>query len=246
MKTFVEDFEYFKKKFTYENLFFNIDSRGEKIIKKIRKVLIYYVISIIVTIVLVILGLYLLAEYKWIILVSFPVLWGISFVFIYIYDSNLRRKFLKQNGFSVPNEFYEWKNKNLETERIKRIYNEYETVNIDVIKKYIEIAKNEFSIDINMKFNTFEKYAIFLGSILINFIISLLLYSYKCNSNATEVIIAFSIIFLILIVILFVYHKLKRSILFNKIEEKEHYKDYIFVLENIIIIKTSKLRNNNF
>lgn len=116
MKTFVEDFEYFKKELSYEKLFLEgmiSESRKKNEVKAVKILIVF---SVIIT---------LLFIYFWKDKALYLSLFSIIY-FIYLwYDANSSRKYLLKMGLPISKEIYKWKSIELEIERIKNIYNLY-------------------------------------------------------------------------------------------------------------------------
>jgi hypothetical protein len=237
MKTFVEDFEYFKKELSYEKLFLEgMISEGRKRSEKLA-VLILIAISVIIT---------LLVINCWKDKAHYLSLFSIIY-FIYLwYDANRSRKYLLKMGFPIPKEIYKWKSKELEIERIKNIYNVYDKTDSSAISQLIEIGKNRLNNGFNDPFIIFEKVVGFFGSSFFNFLLGFFMAILKDDlvKNFALSLKFFASLYLIPIIIVLSYYSIKNAHLFDKRSEKEHLQDYIFVLENILLRKNLKKNKN--
>ena len=119
MKTFVEDFEYFKKELSYEKLFLE-GMISEQCKKKEDERLIHF--TLLVTIVFLTL-LFSMSKY----LIWFVLIAVVVSIIYYLFDTNRKRKFLKNmKEIRIPKQFYKWKSKELEAKRIKNINKIYD------------------------------------------------------------------------------------------------------------------------
>ncbi len=231
MKTFVKDFEYFKKELSYEKLFLEgmiteRRKRNEKL-----AVLILIAISVIVA---------FLVTYYWNYKGYYLLLFS-SIYFTYLwYDVDRSRKYLSKNRLPVPKEFYKWKSKELEIKRIKKIHKVYSKTNNSTISQLIEIGKNRLNYNFNDPFVIFEKVGGFFGSSFFNFLLGFFMATFQndLGKNLLLYLRFFAGLYFIPIIIVVSYYSIKNAHLFDKRSEKEHLQDYIFVLENIL------LRNN--
>ena len=148
MKTFVEDFEYFKKELSYEKLFLEgMISEHRKTIER-KAALILIVFSVIITL--------LVINYwndKAHFLFLFPV---ICFTYL-CYDANRSKKYLLKKGLPISKEFNKWKSKELEVLRLKKIHKLYDKTDSSTISKLIEIGYNRINNNFKDPFIVFEK-----------------------------------------------------------------------------------------
>ena len=128
MKTFVEDFEYFKKELSYEKLFLEgMISEHRK--KKEDRIIIYF--TLLVKIVFLILLFNTQKYLLWFILIAVVV-----FMIYCLFNTNRKRKFLKnKKEISIPKMFYKWKSKELEVLRLKKIHKLYDKTDSSTISK---------------------------------------------------------------------------------------------------------------
>lgn len=233
MKTFVEDLEYFKKELSYEKIFLEgMLSEHRKTIER-KAVLILIVFSIIITLLVII--FFGAAYVKAYFLLLFPVIY-----FIYLwYDACRSKKYLSKKGLPKSKEFYKWKSKELEIKRIKNIYNVYDKTDSSTISKVIEIGKNRLNNGFNDPFIIFEKVGGFFGSSFFNFLLGFFMATFQDDlvKNLLLYLKFFASLYLIPIIIVASYYFIKNAHLFDKQSEKEHLQDYIFVLENILLMK---------
>lgn len=233
MKTFVKDFEYFKKELSYEKLFLEgmiteRRKRNEKL-----AVLILIAISVIVA---------FLVIYYWNYKVYYLLLFSpIYFTYLW-YDVDRSRKYLSKNRLPVPKEFYKWKSKELEIKRIKKIHKVYSKTNNSTISQLIEIGKNRLNYNFNDPFVIFEKVGGFFGSSFFNFLLGFFMATFQndLGKNLLLYLRFFAGLYFIPIIIVVSYYSIKNAHLFDKRSEKEHLQDYIFVLENILLRKNLK------
>lgn len=239
MKTFVEDFEYFKKELSYEKLFLEgMISEHRK--KKEDRIIIYF--TLLVKIVFLILLFNMQKYLLWFILIAVVV-----FMIYCLFNTNRKRKFLKnKKGISIPKMFNKWKSKELEVLRLKKIHKEYDKIDSSIITKLIEIATNKLKNNFEDPFIVFEKTAGYFGATLSGFLIGFFADKFKDDLGKNfEFFLKFFIgLFLFQIFIVVSYHFIKRGYLFDKQSEKDYLQDYVFVMENILLMKESKNCND--
>ena len=232
MKTFVEDFEYFKKELSYEKLFLEgMISEHRK--KKEDRIIIYF--TLLVKIVFLILLFNTQKYLLWFILIAVVV-----FMIYCLFNTNRKRKFLKnKKGISIPKMFYKWKSKELEVLRLKKIHKLYDKTDSSTISKLIEIGYNRINNNFKDPFIIFEKVVIYFGSSLFNFLVGFFMATIKddLGKNFGFYLKFFIGLFLFQIFIVVSYHFIKRGHLFDKQSEKEYLQDYVFVMENILLMK---------
>lgn len=136
-------------------------------------------------------------------------------------------------------EYYKWKSKELEVIRLKKSYETYEKINNTTISKLIEIANNQLINDFTDTFIVFEKVAGYFGANFFNFLLGFFMATIKVDlaKNFGEHLNLFFEIYLIQILIVLGYHFAKSGHLIDKKSKKTQLQDYIFVLENILLIK---------
>lgn len=233
MKTFVENFEYFKKELSYEKLFLEgMISERRKWNEKLA-VLILIAISVIIT---------LLVIYYWKDKALYLLLFS-AIYFIYLwYDADRSKKYLSKKKLPIPKEIYKWKSKELEIERIKKIHKVYNKIDDSTISQLIEIGKNRLNYNFNDPFVIFEKVGGFFGSSFFNFLLGFFMATFQndLGKNLVLYLKFFVSLYFIPIIIVVSYYSIKNAHLFDKRSEKEHLQDYIFVLENILLIMENK------
>ena len=232
MKPFVEDFEYFKKELSYEKLFLEgMISEHRK--KKEDRIIIYFTLLVKIVFLIV---LFNTQEYLlWFILIAVVV-----FMIYCLFNTNRKRKFLKnKKGISIPKMFYKWKSKELEVLRLKKIHKLYDKTDSSTISKLIEIGYNRINNNFKDPFIIFEKVVIYFGSSLFNFLVGFFMATIKddLGKNFGFYLKFFIGLFLFQIFIVVSYHFIKRGHLFDKQSEKEYLQDYVFVMENILLMK---------
>ncbi|HCQ12411.1 hypothetical protein, partial [Flavobacterium sp.] len=138
------------------------------------------------------------------------------------------------------------KSKELEVLRLKKIHKEYDKIDSSIITKLIEIANNQLKNNFEDPFIAFEKTAGYFGATLSGFLIGFFADKFKDDLGKNfEFYLKFFIgLFLIQIFIVVSYHFIKRGYLFDEKSEKEYLQDYVFVMENILLIKESKNCND--
>lgn len=232
MKTFVEDFEYFKKELSYEKLFLEgMISEHRK--KKEDGIIIYF--TLLVIIVFLILLFNMQKHLLWFTLIAVVV-----FMIYCLFNTNRKRKFLKnKKGITIPKMFYKWKSKELEVLRLKKIHKEYDKTDSSTISKLIEIGYNKIDNNFKDPFIVFEKVVVYFGSSLFNFLVGFFMATIKddLEKNFGFYLKFFIGLFLFQIFIVVTYHFIKRGHLFDKQSEKEYLQEYVFVLENILLMK---------
>lgn len=230
MKTFVENYEYFKKELSYEKLFL------EGMISERRKwnekfaVLILIAISVIVAFLVT-----YYCNYKGYYLLLFS---PIYFTYLW-YDEDRSRKYLSKNGLPVPKEIYKWKSKELEIKRIKKINKVFSKTNNSTISQLIEIGKSRLNYNFNDPFVIFEKVGGFFGSSFFNFLLGFFMATFQndLGKNLVLYLRFFAGLYFIPIIIVVSYYSIKNAHLFDKQSEKEHLQEYVFVMENILLMK---------
>lgn len=233
MKTFVEDFEYFKKELSYEKLF--LEGMISERRKRNEKLAVLILIAISSIIILLVISYW---NDKACFIFLFPVIY-----FAYLcYDTYRSKKYLSKNRLPVPKEFCKWKSKELEIERIKKIHKVYSKTDNSTISQLIEIGKNRLNYNFNDPFVIFEKVVGFFGSSFFNFLLGFFMAMLKDDlvKNFALSLKFFASLYLIPIIIVVSYYSIKNAHLFDKRSEKEHLQDYIFVLENILLRKNLK------
>lgn len=235
MKTFVEDFEYFKKELSYEKLFLE-GMISEQCKKKEDERLIHF--TLLVTIVFLTL-LFSMSKY----LIWFVLIAVVVSIIYYLFDTNRKRKFLKNmKEIRIPKQFYKWKSKELEIKRLEEIYKVYNQTDISIITKLIEIANIQLKNNFEDPFVVFEKTAGYFGATFSGFLIGFFADNFKVylGNNLVLYLKFFAGLYFIPIIIVVSYYAIKNAHLFDKSSEKEHLQDYIFVLENILLIMENK------
>lgn len=154
-------------------------------------------------------------------------------------DTKQKRKYLKERGFQIPFEFYKWESTELEIMKLKKTYKSYQKINSTTISKLIEIANNQLKKDSTKSFIVFEKLSGYFGGILFNFLLGFYLASIQVDlvKNLNYYLIFFIEIFSISIFIVASYHFAKNEHLLDEKSNKRQLNDYIFVLENILLMK---------
>ena len=233
MKTFVEDFEYFKKELSYEKLFLEgMISERRKRNEKLAVLILIVISSIII----------LLVISYWNDKACFIFLFPVIYFAYLCYDANRSKKYLSKNRLPVPKEFCKWKSKELEIKRIKKIHKVYSKTDNSTISQLIEIGKNRLNYNFNDPFVIFEKVVGFFGSSFFNFLLGFFMATFQndLGKNLLLYLRFFAGLYFIPIMIVVSYYFIKNAHLFDKRSEKEHLQDYIFVLENILLRKNLK------
>lgn len=230
MKTFVEIFEYFKKELSYEKLFLEgmiSESRKKNEVKAVKILIVF---SVIIT---------LLVINYWNDKAHYLSLFSIIY-FIYLwYDAYRSKKYLSKKGLPKSKEFYKWKSKELEIERIKEIHKVYNKIDDSTISQLIEIGKNRLNYNFNDPFVIFEKVGGFFGSSFFNFLLGFFMATFQndLGKNLVLYLKFFAGLYFIPIIIVVSYYSIKNAHLFDKCSEKEYLQEYVFVLENILLMK---------
>lgn len=235
MKTFVEDFEYFKKELSYEKLFLE-GMISEQFKKKEDERLIYFTLLVIIVFLILLISM---SKY----LIWFVLIAVVVFIIYYLFDTYRKRKFLKnKKEIRIPKQFYRWKSKELEVLRLKKIHKEYDKIDSSIITKLIEIASIQLKNNFEDPFVVFEKTAGYFGATFSGFLIGFFADNFKDDlvKNFALSLKFFASLYLIPIIIVVSYYSIKNAHLFDKRSEKESLQDYIFVLENILLIKEFK------
>lgn len=237
METFIEYFEKFKKECSYETLFFNglINEQKNKLERNRT-----FTISII-TIIFYLILLYKTPKY----IPIYTTIILIIYLLKFLCDTKRKRKYLKERGFPIPFEFYKWESTELEIMRLKKTYKTYQKINSTTISKLIEIANNQLNKDSTKSFIVFEKVSGYFGGIFFNFLLGFYMASIQVDlvKNLEYYLILFIKIFSISIFIVASYHFTKNGHLLDEKSNKRQLNDYIFVLENILLIKDSESKS---
>jgi hypothetical protein len=230
MNTFIEHFEYFKKELSYEKLFLKgMTSEHRKNIER-KTTLILIIFSVIIT---------LLVINYWNDKIYCIFLLPVSYLSYLYYDVRRSRKHLSKDGLPIPKEFYKWKSKELEVLRLKEVYKIYDKTDSPTISQLIEIGKNKLNNGFNDPFIVFEKVAGYFCSSFFSFLIGFFMATIKDDlvKNFEFYLKFFIGLFIFQIYIVGSYYFIKRGHLLDKQSEKEYLQDYIFVFQNILLMK---------
>ena len=244
-KTFNQSFNEITSKYSVENIYFK--SENNKLSKKWETIL--SLAGVLLTIGIVMLFKQQYAQYGFAIvsIVTFPL-----FIYLVPLQNRKNNKKLQSNNLPFVNnaikKFFEWKTDDLQDLRIKSIYPLYFDYSISNCEKLIEIAKNRLNIKPNNATLSFlEKSFEYFGKNYIGIIIGFFV-AEASRENALEKKFSlenfYSILHLSLFLMLFFFligfmwnFMIKRAYYESYETKKEKLLDYIFVMENIIILK---------
>ncbi|WP_027393523.1 hypothetical protein [Aquimarina latercula] len=239
-ETFFEDFSYFKKNLTPRMLY--VKSEGRLGHSKQHDVFYYSFASFLV------IGVALaLLELKPIFVL--PVM-GImvSFLIANLLDLFFIRRSLKSKGLPFAWEFYKWNCDELENDRVKRIIPEYKIFSIEVLQQLVEIAKTQ-----KQRYEKIPEYHMikafeFLAKNIYLISIGLMIYYYQ-QQSLIEVLK--ELYQYLLIIMLFGFFLagfwnllIKKSLSERAIRNTKLLEDYIFVLNNILLIRKMRIERS--
>lgn len=238
MKTFNQELKDFTDKYSYEKLYL-ANTYSNKNMKWLKRFLIFFIICFIIGDIMMIVKFYPKIGNIIMLISAFP-----TIVYIFIIQTYQARKELRTKELPLPNEFYKWKSEELESLRINQIYKEYSKTEDNVLNAKIKLAKELKNEPINNPFNFLDKVLEFMGKQFVLVIIAVMLFLYKKN-NSTEnlnVLLRYVVGILLLSgLIAFIWeYLLKKPYFDNKLSKKNKLKDFIFVLENILLMKKEK------
>ncbi|WP_417363321.1 hypothetical protein [Galbibacter sp.] len=237
MKTFNEELKEFNKRYSYVNLYVPI-TYSEKDDKYYLWYGVFFFASIISGGIIFNLSQYKLIGYSLMIFPALPVI-----IYVFIIKTYRARKELKSQGLPCSKVFWEWKSDELEDIRIKKAFKKYSELDNPNIKKRIVIAKELISEPLNNPFKFFDKLLEFIGKQFLIVLIAVFLFLYKADSTSENLTSLLGIIITILLmaaIMAFVWeHIFKKAYFDSKQVKREQIKDYIFVLENILLMKES-------
>lgn len=234
MKTFTEYFEFFRKNYSLEKLYLKRMNSSDTLKNNI-----LFVVPLIFCIVGISLSAFNTSPIWGYILFTISVI-----LYACVFFSFLRstKKDLKDRGLPYSRSFYKWKTPELEIERIKYISEQYKDVNVGTIKKLIEITNQQITTVNKDIFADFEKIMDFFGKNYILLIVGVFIGMFNKseytdhNFNILIRFISFMFIISAIIALYWKYH-LKSFLTGSYEDRKEQYKDYVFVLENILLMR---------
>ncbi|WP_298782381.1 hypothetical protein [uncultured Polaribacter sp.] len=243
MKTFNESFEEFNKEYSYEKLFLNnIQSfflnREFKIVMIV--VLLFITIGAVTN---------QFSIYKWTGVV-FVLISAVLYLYLVLKQSFIARKELKAQGNDMPIPFYfwNWKSEELNSIRIHKIYLKELKTKSSLIQMRIDIAKSLLNRTHKDPFVFFEKYIEYSGKSIIALIVLILVFELKNDYTSIKINETFKTILVLFIFIgafIFFWRFLFKKAYFDDLENKnKKLKDYIYVMENILLLRHQQVKNN--
>ncbi|MFL0107988.1 hypothetical protein [Tenacibaculum maritimum] len=186
---------------------------------------------------------------NWIVIIScLPVI-----IYVFIIQTYFARKELRSKKLPTPennlSNWFKWISPKLQDKRMEIILREYDKNKVEdnVIKNLIQIANQERSEPIKNPFVFFEKMFEYLGKTFLGVLIGLLIadlnknYSVESFNSTMRLILG-----LLLIFMLFSYvwkFMFKRVYFENIVSKNKKLKEFVFILENIILVRQQQNRN---
>lgn len=238
MKTFNQELKEFREKYSYEKLYL-ANTYSNKNMKWLKRFLIFFTICFLIGDIMMIVKFYPKIGNTIMLISTFPII-----VYIFIIQTYRARKELRSKELPLPKEFYKWKSDELESLRINQIYKEYSKTKDDMLNAKIKLAKELKNEPIHNPFNFLDKVLEFMGKQFVLVIIAVMLFLYKENASVENLnILLRSVIGILLFsgLTAFIWeYLLKKPYFDNKLSKKNKLKDFIFVLENILLMKKEK------
>lgn len=232
MRTFDEDFNYFRQNCTFEKIFlketFSPDKKDWLLL---------------VPLFLVCLGCVLLCfnYLKWGLILAIPS-FLIFFYYIILVKAKQANKELKMNNLPFSKSLYQWKVPEHDGMRIREVGKLYEDTTNDIIVKRISMAKEKIKTDKNEIFMDIQNIISFFGKNFITLFLGFFIGLYSKsdfsaeNFEALMSIIKVLFLFGLMIALMWVFFIKKNytDLIKNK---NEQYADYIFVMENVLLLR---------
>ncbi|AKK73193.1 hypothetical protein OK18_11695 [Chryseobacterium gallinarum] len=232
MKTFDEDFNDFRQTCTFEKLFLKETFSPRK---KDQLLLIPFVFAIA--------GCILLYFNCWIwgILLAIPG-FLILFYYIILVQTKQAKRELKKNNLPFSTSFYKWKVPVHDGMRIREVAKLYKDTSDDVIVKRINMAKEKIKTDKSEIFIDIQNIISFFGknfiTLFLGFFMGLYSKSDLSDENFEALMSAVKLLFFygLIVALMWVFFIKKNFTDMNK-NKNEQYSDYIFVLENVLLLR---------
>lgn len=241
-ETFFEDFNYFKKHLTPRSIY--VKSKGR--LGHSKKHDIFYYIFASFLVVGVILALF---ELEPILVLPVMGISIISFLAANLLDIRFVKTTLKSNGLPYAWQFYKWNCDALENNRLKRIMPEYDKFSSEALEQLIEIAKNR-----KCSYDKVPQYAMiktfeFLAKNFYVVSIGLMIFYYKQKTfiDVLPELYQYLLVFMLISLTIAGFWNLlvKNSISERSTRKAKLLGDYIFVLNNILLLRKMKINMPN-
>ncbi|AZA82255.1 hypothetical protein C1637_09490 [Chryseobacterium lactis] len=232
MKTFDEDFNYFRQNYTFERMFLR-----ETFSSKRKDWL------LLIPMICVFAGCVFICFNFWI--------WGLilaisSFLVFFYYVILVKTKQakieLEKNNLPFSKSFYKWKLPDHDGMRIRKVAEFYTDTNNDIIVKRINMAKEKVKADRNEIFMDIQSIVSFFGKNFITLFLGFFIGQYSKSNYSTEnfealmSIIKVLFFFGLMIALMWVFFVKKNYTDLNENNNKQ-YHDYIFVMENVLLMR---------
>ncbi|MGG7470816.1 hypothetical protein ACVVIH_20690 [Chryseobacterium arthrosphaerae] len=232
MRTFDEDFNYFRQNCTFEKIFlketFSPDKKDWLLL---------------IPLFLAFLGCILLSfnYLKWGLILAIPS-FLVFFYYIILVKAKQANRELKMNNLPFSKSLYQWKVPEHDGMRIREVSNLYEDTTNDIIVKRISMAKEKIRTDKNEIFMDIQNIISFFGKNFITLFLGFFIGLYSKSDFSTEnfealmSIIKLLFLFGLMIALMWVFFIKKNytDLIKNK---NEQYADYIFVMENVLLMR---------
>ncbi len=229
--TFFEDFDYFVKYKNYAALYF----QSKTILGYTKTNQVLYLVWIALFLVAMLGAVFFNIHY-----ILFICILSVSVV-LYLLASYLDivhlKKELKKKGLSAAPQFYKWRCKALENERIHTIYPDYDSFSENVIEKRITIAQElKSNMEKEPMYSVFRILE-FFGKNIFTIAAGLVLAYYQNQKISEPYLLLGTLIISACILAVLRTFLVKKSIRENTLQRAKNLEDYIFVLRNILLIR---------
>ncbi|GEN73693.1 hypothetical protein [Chryseobacterium lathyri] len=231
MKTFEEEFNFFRRNCTFERLFL------KNTFSVYRKEWFLTIPTI-----LAVIGICLF-HYEYITLGVMLVIPSLVILFTYLFiKTNQAKKELKENNLPYSNLPYKWKVPEHDDIRIKEVGNIYVSVRSEEIQTRINMARDRIQIKSESLFLDFQSVLIFFGKNYITLFLGFLMGLYSKSDYSSEnfriLMSAINLIFFLSFVVSLMWiFLLKKSFTDSVNNKNKQYLDYIFVMENVLLMR---------
>ena len=235
MKTFNEEFNNFKVNNTLERLYLKETYSAQN--NKKDKFIILLLILVVISYFMIIFGFYRVSGTSIFFL-------SITLMLLYVYKTKIvkARKELLKKQLPVSKFFFAWRSEELENLRIKFISTEYKDFEANKILKTIDFAQEQLKYLDKDKLSDFEKITEFFGKNYLLLIIGLFIGLYNKLEYSAEnfrsiiKIISYLLFLPYLFTLLWKYY-IKRNLMATQNLKKEKYRDYIFIMRNVLLMR---------
>lgn len=235
MKTFNQDFNYYNKTYSLVNLYLK-NTYSDKNMKNLKYIMILSLILFLIGDLMLIFKYYEQVGNIIMILSTLPII-----IYIFLIQTIRARKELKSQELPLPNLFYEWKSDELLDLKITKVFEDYKSVNSEIIQKRIDIANRLRNEPMKDPFVLFEKFFEYAGKQILTILIGLLIFALNkdfsnINFNTTIRLIIGLLMFSGLFIFIWKF-MFKKPFLDSQFRKNEKLNDYIFTLENILLMR---------